>query len=385
MDQLPINSPDIRTFERDNLLRALDGLVAGDRTVVDRLEEVAASALNRPHAVSATSAGIGIEAALRALELEPGDEVICPAYAPIRLVNGILRSGATPRFVDVQPRSGGVDTDRLESVVSNQTRAIAVAPTWFDPSILEATASFSRKYELHLVEDAVDSVGSTFGSDGAGRFGVISVIGFGIASPAFAAGGGLVLTNKRSIAERCRILLREGRASSDELGDFGQHGWMVQPGGIDGRLDPLRAAVAIGVLERLEDAVARRQAIADAYVARLGGESELSIPAPDAAARPSWPAFPVRLDERYVSEDRDAILAGLRRHDIVASRGWGFGPRLTGRAMTGYPEDEWPIAARLAARTIHLPCHPAMEQRDVDLVCQTLLLMMQQNTFTRGD
>lgn len=385
MDQLPINSPDIRAFERDNLLRALDGLVAGDRSVVERLEDVAASALDRPHAVSATSAGIGIEAAMRALELEPGDEVICPAYAPIRLVNGIVRSGATPRFVDVQPRSGGVDTDRLESVVSDQTRAIAVAPTWFDPSILEATASFSRKYELPLIEDAVDSVGSTFGSDGAGRFGVISVIGFGIASPAFAAGGGLVLTNKRSIAERCRILLREGRTSSDELGDFGQQGWLVQPGGIDGRLDPLRAAVAIGVIERLEDAVARRQAIADAYVARLGGESELSIPAPDAAARPSWPAFPVRLDERYVSEDRDAILAGLRRHDIVASRGWGFGPRLTGQAMVGYPEDEWPIAARLAARTIHLPCHPAMEQRDVDLVCQTLLLMMQQNTFTRGD
>ena len=385
MDQLPINSPDIRTFERDNLLRALDGLVAGDRSVVERLEEVAAAAMNRPHAVSATSAGIGIEAAVRALELGPGDEVICPAYAPIRLVNGILRSGATPRFVDVQPRSGGVDTDRLESVVSDQTRAIAVAPTWFDPSILEATASFSRKYELPLIEDAVDSLGSTFGRDGAGRFGVISVIGFGIASPAFAAGGGLVLTNQGSIADRCRILLREGKSTSHEFGDFGQNGWHVHPGGIDGQLDPLRAAVAIGVIERLEDAVTQRQAVADAYVARLGGESELSIPAPDAAARPSWPAFPVRLDERYVSEDRDAILAGLRRHDIQADRGWGFGPRLTGQAMAGYPEDEWPIAARLAARTIHLPCHPAMGQRDVDLVCQTLLLMMQQNTFSRSD
>lgn len=385
MDQLPINSPDIRSFERDSLLRALDGLVAGDRSVVERLEEVVAATLNRPHAVSASSAGIGIEAAMRALELEPGDEVICPAYAPVRLINGILRSGATPRFVDVQPRSGGVDTDRLESVASDQTRAIAVAPTWFDPSILEATASFSRKYELPLIEDAVDSLGSTFGSDSAGRFGVISVIGFGIASPAFAAGGGLVLTNQGSIADKCRILLREGKSTSHEFGDFGQNGWHVRPGGIDGQLDPLRAAVAIGVVERLEEAVARRQAVADAYVARLGGESELSIPAPDAAARPSWPAFPVRLDERYVSEDRDAILAGLRRHDIQADRGWGFGPRLTGRVMSGLPEDEWPIAARLAARTIHLPCHPAMEQRDVDLVCQTLLLMMQQNTFRRSE
>ena len=70
---------------------------------------------------------------------------------------------------------------------------------------------------------------------------------------------------------------------------------------------------------------------------------------------------------------------------ILAAAGWSFGPDLPIVAGPGCAEDQWPIAARLAARTIHLPCHPFMSEREVDLVCQTLLLMMKQTVFTRGE
>jgi dTDP-4-amino-4,6-dideoxygalactose transaminase len=384
MDTIPLNRPDIRPREHEALEAALSAHARCERGPVTQLEETAARVAGRPHAVAAASSGIAIEAAMLTVGLRLGDEVVCPAYGPARLVAGISRAGGRPRFVDAQPRTGGYDTSRMEAAINDRTRAIIVAPTWFDPATLETIAAISRKYEIPLIEDAVESLGSTIGDDSAGRFGVMSVIGLGHESPAYAAGGGVVLLNDERLANTCREILLEGRASANnDLGDLARGGWGHHRTGVDGRLDPLRAAVAIGVLERLEETIELRRQVADRYVARLGGESQLQIPAPAPNARPSWPAFPVRLDERFVLEDRDAIIAGLRRHEILAAAGWSFGPDLPIVAGPGCAEDQWPIAARLAARTIHLPCHPFMTEREVDLVCQTLLLVMKQSVFTR--
>ena len=387
MDSIPLNRPDIRAREHTAVQAALEGLLQGERETVKTLEDVAGSTLGRPFAVAANSASAALEASFRALGLTDQDEVICCAYAPARLVAAIVRAGLKPRFIDAQPRTAGFDVQRLEASIDDRTRAIAIAPTWFDPSMLENLASLSRKYEIPLIEDAVESLGSTIDSDFAGGFGRIAVLGLGPSSPAFAAGGGIVVTNDERLARAARETIGGGRASTDDPGDFGLQGFDHVRNGLDARMDPLRAAVAIGVLERLEETIQIRQNFAEQFVARLGGEADLQIPSPAASAGPSWPAFPVRLDERFLGEDRDAIIGGLRRHDIVATRGWSLCPALPVVGMSGHGDHEtdWPIAARLAARTIHLPCHPGLSERDVELICQTLLLMMKQNTFTRGD
>jgi dTDP-4-amino-4,6-dideoxygalactose transaminase len=91
----------------------------------------------------------------------------------------------------------------------------------------------------------------------------------------------------------------------------------------------------------------------------------------------------VRLDERFFEEDRDEIVAGLIRHDILASGGWPVAPMLPEVYQPETDPDQWPIANRFAARTIRLPCHSRLSNREVDLICQTLDLMMTQSVFTR--
>ena len=371
MDTIPLNRPDIRAYEANAVEVALEGMLRGDRASVTALEEAACRAVSRPYGVAASSAGVALEAAMLTLGLRSGDEVICSAYSPARIVGSIIRAGATPRFVDAQPRTGSIDPDQLESVMNDRTRAIAVAPSWFDPRVLEILAALSRKYEIPLVEDAVESLGTTIDADSAGSFGRLSVIGLGSESPACAAGGGVIVTNDERLADTARSILLEGRASTDDPEDTGQRGFDHVRIGIDGRLDPIRAAVAIGVIERLEETIETRRALAERYVSRLGGEPELQIPASAASARPSWPAFPVRLDERFVSEDRDVIIAGLRRHDIIATAGWTLCPALPIVGMRGHGEheDAWPIAARLAAHGAEVdPARGLVEPDDrVDL------------------
>ena len=168
MDTISLNRPDIRARESAAVQSALDGLLRGDRSSVGTLEETAARAVGRPFAVAASSAGVAMETAFLALELRPGDEVVCSAYAPARLVAGIVRAGAIPRFVDAQPRTASIDATHLEAAIGERTRGIAVAPSWFDPGILEQLASMSRKHEIPLIEDAVESLGSNISSAEAG-------------------------------------------------------------------------------------------------------------------------------------------------------------------------------------------------------------------------
>ena len=81
---------------------------------------------------------------------------------------------------------------------------------------------------------------------------------------------------------------------------------------------------------------------------------------------------------------RDAIIRGMRRHDIGVTAGWALGPALPISYHGGDPESRWPFAARLASRTMLLPCHSFVTPADVDIICQTLLLIMKQTVFSRG-
>lgn len=386
MNFIPLNRPDIRSQDFAALEGALQALAEDDASPIRQLESAAAALTDRPYAVAATTAGVALEAAMLSVGLRVGDEVICPALAPARLVAAIIRSGGIPRFVDVDPLTGGMPSEAVEAAISDRTRAISSIAPWTAPAVLEDLAALSRKYEIPLIEDAIESLGTRMASDAAGRFGVLSVLGLGRESSAMAAGGGLIVTHDERIAATCREILTEGRAASDDPDDVDEDheaGDHVRAG-LDGRLDVLRASIGVGTLERLPETLAARREVAARYIARLGGEADLLISPPPSSVQPSWAAFPVRLDERFLAEDRDAIIRGMRRHDLGVSAGWSFAPGLPIARHGATPEDRWPIAARIAGRTIMLPCHAFVTAADVDIICQTLLLIMKQTVFGRG-
>ena len=384
MDSMPLNCPDIPAEAYRSVARALRAISEGDHEPIDKFEQACAETADRSIAVGAGTAGIALEASLLALHLEPGDEVICPALAPARLVSAIVRAHGTPVFVDVDARHGALRSDAVEPAITERTRVIALSAPCGNPTGFADLAAVSRKYELPIIEDAVESLGARVGNDRAARFGVMAVVGFGIESPIFAAGGAAIVTHDDALAERCRRILDEGRVHVDIAEDPSiSRGWAFDQVGIDGGLDALRASVATEVLKDLDSILDRRAEIANAYVRRLGGIADIFVPTPPSDARPTWPAFPIRLDERFTDEDRDEIIYGLLRHEIGACGGWPFAPALPAVCKPGLNPDQWPVAHRLAGRTIRLPCHARLETSEVDLICQTLELMMSRSVFSR--
>ncbi|MCH2162410.1 MAG: DegT/DnrJ/EryC1/StrS aminotransferase family protein, partial [Phycisphaerales bacterium] len=376
MDSMPLNCPHLPPESYRSVARALRAVSHGDRGPVEKFEQACADVADRSIAVAAGTAGIALEASLLALHLEPGDEVICPALAPARLVSAIARTQGIPVFVDVDARHGSLRSDAVEPAITERTRAIAVTAPCGNPTGFADLAGVSRKYELPIIEDAVESLGARVGEDRAARFGVMAVVGFGIESPVFAAGGAAIVTHDDALAERCREILDEGRVRVQVAEDPSiSRGWAFGQVGVDGGLDALRAAVATEVLTDIDSILDRRAEIANAYVRRLGGHPDLFVPTPPNDARPTWPAFPIRLDERFTDDDRDEIIYGLLRHEIGASGGWPLAPGLPAVCKPGMSPDLWPVAHRLSSRTLRLPCHPGLESSEVDLICQTLELM----------
>ena len=307
MDSIPLNQTDIREPDIHAVMQAIRSLTRQDSTVIQRFETACCEASGRTLAIAAGTPSLAIQASLLAMNITAGDEVLCPALAPARLVLGIVRTGATPVFVDVHPRHGAMHAESAEAAITDQTRAIALTAPCGNPSGFSSIAAVSRKYEIPLIEDAVESFGATVSSDHAGCFGVLSVIGFDGDSPICAAGGAAILTNDDVLARTCRQVLDEGRLPipgipTEEAGHI--RTWQYERRGIDGSLDPIRATLAMAQLDRRHAVLQHRAEIAEAYVRRLGPHPDLVLPTPPSDAKPSWPAFPVRLDERFLDFDQ---------------------------------------------------------------------------------
>ncbi len=386
MDTISLNHPYLLGNEVDSLNHALHCIAGNNKEQIRAFEDACCEASDRSFAIAAGTPALAMEAAMLALDLQPTDEILVSALAPARLARAIVRVGATPVFIDVHPRHGAMQAEAAELAITERTRAIALTAPCGNPTGSVEISKISRKYELPVIEDAVESFGAQVGEDRAGRFGVLAVVGFDQESPIPAAGGAAIITHDDALAASCREILDQGRSPHPGVGEqtgLNATNWSYTRKGVDGGLDSLRASLAVDMLARMPETIERRIEIADIYVRRLCGNSDLVVPTPPNDARPSWPAFPVRLDERFLEEDRDEIIAAILRHDIGVSGGWPLAPMLSEVRTSGTDPDSWPIAHRLASRTIRLPCHPKLSDRDIDLICQTLELMLTRSVFTR--
>jgi perosamine synthetase len=150
-------------------------------------------------------------------------------------------------------------------------------------------------------------------------------------------------------------------------------------------MSELSAALGASQMRRLDELLDARQSVAEAYTRRLMGNADLILTTVEPDTVMGWFVYVVRLSDRFSEEDRDSVIAGLRRHDVGASNYFPPIPLLPHyRQKYGYKPGDFPVAEFVAQRTIALPFFPRLTDREVDLVCQTLELMMSRITFARS-
>jgi dTDP-4-amino-4,6-dideoxygalactose transaminase len=320
---------------------------------VEAFEAQVAGLLGVRHAVGVSSGSDALLAALLALGIGPGDEVITTPFSFFATVECILRVGATPRFADVNPGTLNLDPEAAAQAVGPRTRAILVVHLYGRPAALEPFAALCERRGLALVEDAAQAFGVRHAGRAVGSWGRLGCFSFFPAKPLGAFGdAGLVVTGDDALAERVRALRVHGAVRRNE------HRWV----GGNFRLDALQAAVLGAKLPGFDRRLAERQASARRYDAGLQGVAGLEVVSPGTDAERGAAVYTVRAPGR-----RDALRAHLGRAGIDSAVYYPI--PLHRQAALGPAMEEagaFPVAERAAAEVLSLPLYSGMAPGDVD-------------------
>jgi perosamine synthetase len=377
---IPLHQPALEHSDLDAVMAALRSgrLTMGPNLLA--FEHAMARRTRRMHGVGVSSGSVAMEIALKALGIGPGDEVLVSAFGYSPNVNAVLHVGAKPVFVDADPVTLNMDPARVDAAITPATRAMLVAETFGNPAGMPDLISICSRLEIPMVENATEALGCTLGQDNAGRFGRLACFGFFESRPITTGEGGMIVTHDDHLAAACRAMRHQGRVDKYSFPDQPQElGTRLQHAhdGFDARLNEMCAALGVSQLHRLDRSMARRQEIADAYIRRLAGESDLILPSPPAGCTMSWSNFVVRLSDRFTREDRDAVIDGLHRLDIGAADWWPCPALLPHvRQACRHQPGDFPVAERVADRTIALPFFERIGEHDLDEVCDSLRLVM---------
>ena len=288
---------------------------------VDRFEKELAERCGRTHAFAAVNGTAALHAALVVVGVARGDEVILPSVTFVASANSVVQAGAIPHLVDCEPRTLGLDiarlSDHLRAVAVRQDgatrnrltgrRIAAIVPVhvFGQPIDHEALDQVADEFDLPVMSDATESLGSTWRGKPAGSFGLMSVLSFNGNKIVTTGGGGAILTDDDRLAKTIRHICTTAKLP---------HKWAFnhdQPA-FNYRLPNLNAAVGCAQLEKLDQFLAEKRQLAETYrqcLAKVPGVEVMQDP-PD--TRSNYWLVAVKLDRSQMGR-RDELLGAL--HD----------------------------------------------------------------------
>ncbi len=386
--EIPLSRPNISRHEEELVLKVLRSGRLSIGPVVEQFEEMVAQRCGVRHAVACSSGTAGLHMTLVALGIGPGDEVVTTPFSFIASSNVILYAGAKPVFVDICPRSLNADPELIEKAITPNTKAILAVEAFGNPEHMDAYARIAAKHEIPLIEDCCEALGATYKGKAAGSFGRAGVFGFYPNKQITTGEGGMIVTDDERLADLCRSLRNHGRAvqgkGSIEGGSTAGSWLHHERLGFNYRMSEVAAALGVAQMDRLDEILRARAATAEMYVERMAGLNDFVLPTIPDECEMSWFVFVPRLSTDYTRDERDRIIQGLRMHDIGSS---DYFPCIHQQPIYqqafGYREGAFPIAESVSARTLALPFYGWMTNREVDLVVQTLELMLSRENLSR--
>jgi len=329
--------------------------------------EAALSALAGGRPVRAmSSATAALEIALRIAGVGPGDEVITAAMTFFAAPNMIVKVGATPVFVDVEPTTRNLDLATAESRIGPRTKAIM--PTHFGglPCDMDALYALAARHNLRVIEDAALAIGSSWRGRTIGSFGDLVVWSFHPNKNVTSIeGGGLVVNDAREAGEaevlRFHGITRLPDGTRDDVEAAGKS-----------NLPDVNAAVGLRQLAQLAAFNDRRRALVARYFERFRTDPPCELPHPgyrgDEAGH-SWNMFAPLLPLADLTLSRKEFRDALTARGIGTGMSYEAAHLATAFRRFGYHRGDLPHTERIADTTVTLPLFPAMTEADVDRVC----------------
>ena len=313
--------------------------------------------------VGVSSGTAALELALRASGVGPGHEVITVAHTFIATAEAISAVGATPVFVDIDPRTYTMDPDALTAAITPATRAVIPVHLYGQPADMSRIVATAKANDLLVIEDAAQAHGATWRGRRAGTLGDAACFSFYPGKNLGAYGdAGAVVTDDGALADQVRLLRNHGRKEK----------YLHEQRGFGERLDTLQAAILRAKLAHLDEWTAARRRLAARYSDLLRDE-ELILPAVHPDADPAWHLYVIRTPRR------DEMLAWLREAGIGAGVHYPIPLHLQpAYADLGYRRGQLPVTERVADTCLSLPLYPEMSDAQQERVVAAVKAFLMQ-------
>lgn len=346
--------------------RVLDSTAFIQGSSVYEFEEQLAQYTGSKHVISCGNGTDALLAALMALGVGAGDEVITVPFTFIATLETIALLGAKPVFVDVCANHFNMDVRQLEQVITPKTKAIIPVHLYGQCANMEPILDIANKHNISVIEDACQALGAIFTfSDGtkkqAGTMGTIGCTSFFPSKNLGCYGdGGALMTNDDTLAEKLRAICRHGSKER----------YHHQYVGLNSRLDTLQAAILQVKLEHLNEFIDARQKAADYYTNALSEVKGLLLPQSVPYSTHTYHQFTIKLDSKH----RDDLRKYLSDKQIPTAVYYPIPAHLQAAYQyLNYNEGDFPVSEQLCKEVLSLPIHTEMTTEQLQFITETIV------------
>lgn len=363
---IPVNEPLLDGNEKKYLLECIEtGWISSEGPFIKQFEEKFSTLAGRKHGIAVCNGTAALDAAVEALDIGHGDEVIMPTFTIISCIGQIIHAGAKPVLVDSDPVTWNMDVAQIEDKITSRTKAIMVVHIYGLPVDMDPVLDVARRFGLKVIEDAAQMHGQTYKGKLCGSFGDISTFSFYPNKHITTGEGGMVVTNNDQLAEACRSLRNlcfqpHKRFVHERLG------WNL-------RMTNMQAALGLAQLERLDEFVQRKRRMGRRYSELLAKLPNVQLPLAntDYAENIYW-VYGLLLNDEFDMTAEEA----MRR---LAEKGVGTRPFFCPMHMQPvlqrmglFEGERYPVAERLYREGFYIPSGMALTDAQIEKVAQAV-------------
>jgi UDP-4-amino-4,6-dideoxy-N-acetyl-beta-L-altrosamine transaminase len=367
---LPYGKQEISDADVKAVVEALCSgwLTTGPR--VSEFENAFASWCGAKQGVAVNSGTAALHAAMRAIQLTPGEEVIVPAITFAASANAAVYEGGVPVFADVEPDSLLIDPKSVARNITPKTRAIVAVDYAGQPADYDSLRVMAKDRNIALIADACHAPGATYKGRKAGTLADISCFSFHPVKHLTTCEGGMALTEDADMAAHMRRFRNHGIDSDHRSREkSGTYAYDMRELGYNYRLPDVQCALGLAQLKRLSGWVAARQRIAGLYDQALAGMAQVT---PLTTHKDRTNAYHLYVVKLAGGIDRDRVFARLRSEGIGANVHYAPVHLHSFYRQRGYGQGIAPVAETVSGQLLTLPLFPAMAAADVQRVVAAL-------------
>jgi perosamine synthetase len=362
---IPVNEPLLTEQDYTAVMDAMrSGWISGAGASIDAFEARWATFCGRKQGIALANGTVALQVAVALLDLQPGDEVIMPTFTIISCALPVVLAGAVPVLVDCDPRTWTMDVNQVEARITPRTRALMPVHIYGHPVDMDPLLELAARYDLQVVEDAAEAHGAEYRGRRIGSFGTSSCFSFYANKLLTTGEGGMLMVDDDQLAERARRMRNLG----------------FQPGrrflhaelGFNFRLTNMQAALGLAQVDRMDEIVARKRRMGQAYTGRLSEVAGLELQVQQPWARSVYWMFGIVLSEQ-TGLDAEQFAARLKTRGVETRPFFlGMHEQPVLREQGLFAGESYPVAERIARQGLYLPSGLGLVDAQIDQVCQAV-------------